>query len=200
LVYYEHDTCKRQYMLVFIKEVIKVTVNFDSHSALLITDMLNDFVEEGGTLVVPDARRIIPFLKEILMDARQQGVPVIFINDSHLEDDHEFRYWPAHAVTDTWGGEVIAELSPIPGEHIILKRRYSAFFETGLDMLLRELGVQIIYLAGVMTNVCVYSTAMDASMRDYDVVVFKDAVASLSEETDHFIFQQLKDVLQAALL
>ncbi len=177
-----------------------MAVNFDPHSAFLITDMLNDFVEEGGTLVVPDAKRIIPFLKEILEDARQQGIPVIYINDSHLEDDHEFRFWPAHAVADTWGGEVIAELAPIPGEHTILKRRYSAFFETGLDMLLRELVVQKIYLAGVMTNICVYSTAMDASMRDYEVAVFKSAVASLSEETDCFIFQQLQDVIQAVLL
>jgi nicotinamidase/pyrazinamidase len=177
-----------------------LTVDFNSHSALLITDMLNDFVEEGGTLVVPDAKRIIPFLKRILEDARQQDFPVIYINDSHLADDHEFRYWPAHAITDTWGGEVIKELAPMPGEHIILKRRYSAFFETGLDMLLRELEVQKIYLAGVMTNVCIYSTAMDASMRDYEVAVFKEAVASLSKETDRFIFQQLEDVLQAKLL
>ena len=96
--------------------------------------------------------------------------------------------------------EVITDLVPLHGDHIVFKRRYSAFFETGLDMLLRELGVHRVYITGVMTNICVYSTAMDASMRDYEITVFKDAVASLNVETDRFIFQQLEDVLQAQLI
>jgi nicotinamidase-related amidase len=181
-------------------EVVVMSVKFDPKGALIITDMLNDFVEEDGALVVPDAKKIVPNIKSILEDAREQGIPVIYIKDNHLEDDYEFNFWPKHAVTGTWGQEVIDELAPLPGEHIVPKRRYSAFFETGLDTLLRELGVQKIYLAGVMTNVCVYSTAIDASMRDYQVAVFKDAVASLSEETDRFIFRQLEEVLKAELL
>lgn len=60
--------------------------------------------------------------------------------------------------------------------------------------------VRRIYLTGVLTNICVYATALDAAMRNYGVSVFRDAVASLSEETDRFIFQQLEDVVHAELL
>ncbi len=177
-----------------------MTMMFEPESALLIIDMLNDFIEDGGALVVPQAKRIVPRLSGILAAARDQGVKVIFVTDSHREDDHEFRWWPAHAVSDTWGGMVVDELRPMPGEYIVPKRRYSAFFGTDLDTYLREMEVRKLYLAGVLTNICVYATALDASMRNYGVAVFKDAVASLSDDTDRFIFQQLEEVVHAELL
>jgi len=177
-----------------------VTVNFDRESALLIIDMLNDFIEKNGALTVPGAGRIVPRIREILEDARREGIPVIYVKDNHRPDDKEFEYWPPHAVSGTWGSEVVEELSPLPGDYIIPKRRYSAFFGTDLDNLLRELEVRKVYLTGVLTNICVYATALDASMRNYSVSVFEDAVASLSEETDLFIFKQLDEVLKAELL
>jgi len=176
------------------------TIRFDPDSALLVIDMLNDFIEEGGALVVPGAKRIVPRIEKLLGDARDQGIPVIYITDSHREDDLEFRHWPPHAVSNTWGSKVIDELEPLPGEHVIPKRRYSAFFGTDLDTYLRELGVKKIYLTGVLSNICVYATAIEASMRNYDVAVFRDGVASLSEDTDRFVFQQLQEVLHAELL
>lgn len=177
-----------------------MAVVYEERSALLIIDMLNDFIEEGGSLVVPGAKRIVPRLREILEAARSQGVPVIYVADRHRPDDREFSYWPPHAVAGTWGSEVIQELAPAPGDYIVPKRRYSAFFGTDLDNYLRELEVRKLYLAGVLTNICVYATALDAAMRNYRVAVFRDGVASLSEETDAFIFQQLKDVLQAEII
>jgi nicotinamidase-related amidase len=173
---------------------------FQAQSTLLIVDMLNDFLEEEGALVVPDAKRIVPRIRRLLEDARQQGIPVVFVTDSHRDDDREFQYWPPHAVTDTWGGQVIDELAPLAGEYIVPKRRYSAFFGTDLDTLLRELEIKRLYLTGVLSNICIYATALDASMRGYEVSVFKDGVASMSEETDNFIFRQLDEVMQAELL
>ncbi len=173
---------------------------FEADSALLVIDMLNDFIEEGGALSVPGAKRIVPRIAELIAEARREGVPVIYVTDAHREDDHEFRYWPPHAVTGSWGAGVVVELAPQAGDYIVPKRRYSAFFGTDLDNYLREMGVKTLYLTGVLTNICVYATALDASMRNYTVKVFKDAVASLSEETDRFVFQQLEEVLQAELL
>jgi nicotinamidase/pyrazinamidase len=177
-----------------------LAIEFEPDSVLLVIDMLNDFIEDEGALLVPEAKRIVPRIAQVLAHARQQGVPVIYVTDSHRPDDHEFRFWPAHAVSDTWGGEIIKELKPAQGDYIIPKRRYSAFFGTDLDTYLRELGITKLYLTGVLTNICIYATALDASMRNYHVGVFKDAVASLSEDTDRFIFGQLEDVLQAELL
>lgn len=173
---------------------------FDADSALLVIDMLNDFIEEKGSLVVPGAQRIVPRIGELLEAAREQGVPVIYIADRHRADDREFKYWPPHAVAGTWGSEVIRDLAPREGDYLIPKRRYSAFFGTDLDIYLRELGVHKLYLTGVLTNICVYATALDASMRNYQVAVFREAVASLSEETDAFIFREMEDVLQAELI
>jgi nicotinamidase-related amidase len=174
--------------------------HIDPKGALLVIDMLNDFIEEKGALVVPGAKRIVPFIREVLEEFRSLGRPVIFIKDSHRPDDAEFAYWPPHAVAGTWGGEVVEELKPLPGEYQVSKRRYSAFFGTDLDLVLRELGVEKVYLTGVLTNICVYATALDAAMRGYRVAVFRRGVASLSEETDRFIFQQLEEVLKADLL
>lgn len=177
-----------------------MAIEFEPDSIVLVIDMLNDFIEDEGALLVPGAKRIVPRIEQVLVEARQQKIPVIYITDSHRPDDHEFRYWPAHAVSDTWGGEVIKELEPGEGDYIIPKRRYSAFFGTDLDTYLRELGITKLYLTGVLTNICIYATALDASMRNFRVAVIKDAVASLSEDTDRFIFGQLEDVLQAELI
>jgi len=177
-----------------------LTIEFAPQSALLVIDMLNDFIEDEGALRVPDAKRIVPRIERIIEDARKQGIPIIYVTDSHRHDDMEFRYWPPHAISDTWGGDIIRELHPAEGDYIIPKRRYSAFYGTDLDSYLRELGIGKLYLAGVLTNICVYITAVDAAMRNYDVAVFQDAVASMSQETDAFIFQQLQEVLQAELL
>lgn len=177
-----------------------MVIDFEPESVLLVIDMLNDFIEDEGALLVPGAKRIVPRIAQVLAEARQQNVPIIYITDSHRPDDHEFRYWPAHAVSDTWGGEVVDELQPREGDYVIPKRRYSAFFGTDLDTYLRELGITKLYLTGVLSNICVYATALDASMRNYHVAVIRDAVASLSEETDRFVFAQLEDVVQAELI
>ncbi|MDY6794315.1 MAG: isochorismatase family cysteine hydrolase [Actinomycetota bacterium] len=171
-------------------------IGFEAYSALLITDMLNDFVREEGSLQVPSAIGIVPFLEEILKEARDRGIPVIFLSDTHRKDDKEFRHWPPHAVENTWGGEVIEELRPRPEEHIVKKRRYSAFFGTDLDIMLRELGVSKIYLTGVLTNICILITAVDAVMHHYEVVVIRNGVASLSDEVDEFVLQQLEEVFK----
>ncbi len=178
----------------------RMGLELKDNSALLIIDMLNDFIKEGGALVVPGAQRIVPFLADVLEKARSAGTKVIFIADNHLEGDSEFQRWPAHAIENTWGSKVVDELSPLPGEFLVRKRRFSAFFCTDLDLLLREHEIKDLYLAGVLTNICVYATALDAAMRGYNVHVFARGVASLSQETDEFIFRQLEDVLGADVI
>ncbi|OFW55935.1 MAG: hypothetical protein A2V52_03720 [Actinobacteria bacterium RBG_19FT_COMBO_54_7] len=173
---------------------------FDSRSAFVVIDMLNDFIDERGALLLPGARRIIPRISGLLEAARRQEIPVAYLTDRHRPDDREFRYWPPHAVAGTWGAEVIDELKPLPGDYIIPKRRYSAFYGTDLDIYLRELGLNKIYFTGVFTNICIYFTAVDAVTRSYEAAIFKDGVASMSEETDRFIFRQLEEVIRAELL
>ncbi len=173
---------------------------FKQGEALLVLDMLNDFIDEKGSLLVPGASRIVPRIRELIESARAAGVPVIYVCDTHRPDDKEFEHWPPHGVEDSWGGQVVDGLKPLPTEHIVHKRRYSAFFGTDLELTLSEMGVHRVLLAGVLTNICVWVTAYDASMRNFDVTVFRDAVASFSEETDRFVLSQLEQVMQADIV
>jgi len=160
-------------------------------TALIVVDMLNDFVT--GVLKCERASRIIPNIQRLLDFARKKGIPVIYANDTHLPDvDKEFEIWPPHAVVGTKGAEVIDELKPVKGDYIIQKRRYSAFYGTDLDLLLRELHVDTLILVGLVTNVCIQHTAADAFFRGYQIIVPEDCVETLTEEAQKSGIEYLK--------
>ena len=161
--------------------------------AILVIDMLNDFVH--GVLKVERAPRITPNIKRLLEHARRKGIPVIYTNDSHLPKvDREFKVWPEHAVAGSWGAEVIEELRPAEGDYIVRKRRYSAFYSTDLDLLLRELEVDTLILTGLVTDVCVQHTAADAFFRGYHIIVPRDCVDSLTEERHLSALEYMKNI------
>jgi nicotinamidase/pyrazinamidase len=169
-------------------------------TGLIIIDMLNDFVRNNGSLVVPIARDLIPNQKNLLETSRDAGLLVIFLTDSHQPDDDEFDKWPPHAVTGTWGSKIIDELVPIDGEMVIAKRRYSGFYGSDLDLTLRERGVDTIIIAGVLTDICVMYTSADASARGYKVVVVSDATGSTVSENHRFALNHMKEVHGAELV
>jgi len=164
--------------------------------ALLVVDMLNDFVKEGAPLEVPAAREILPRIGKKINWAREDKIPVIYICDSHRPTDREFNYWPPHAIEGTPGANVVEEIFPRGEDFVVKKRRYSAFLGTELDLLLRELKVNTLHLTGILTNICILYTACDAVMRDYEVVVYSDCVASVSLEDHDFALNQMRNVLK----
>jgi len=167
-----------------------------SKEALLIIDMLNDFVEEGAVLEVPSARKIIPKIKKRIEEARKKQIKIIYVCDAHQKDDKEFQKWPPHAIMGTQGAEIIEELRPQEEDFVVKKRRYSGFLGTDLDLLLRELRIGKIYIVGILTNICVFFTAAEASMRDYEVIVYADSVTTISEREHRFALAELRDVLK----
>lgn len=168
--------------------------------ALLVIDMLNDFIDENGALYVGAAgRRIIKTIKERINAARKAGDQVIFVCDRHAPDDAEFNMFPPHCCVGEKGAEIIPELTPQPGERVIPKRRYSAFFGTDLDLTLREGGVNELEIVGVCTNICVLYTAADARMLNYQVYVPREAVASFDEEAHRFALQEMEKTLGVKL-
>lgn len=169
--------------------------------ALLVVDMLADFVEPGGRLFCgEDARTIIPRVAELVEAARLAGTPVIFIVDSHLPGDAEFAMFPPHCIHGTHGAGVVEELRPRAGERVIPKRRFSGFYGTDLDLTLRELGIDDLILTGVCTNICILYTAADARMRHYRVTVPRDAVASFDQDAHNWALRQLETVLGATVI
>lgn len=164
--------------------------------ALLIIDMLNDFIAPGAPLEVPEGRRIVPAIRKRLEEARDRGTPVVYLCDAHDKDDPEFRVWPPHAVRDTPGAQVVGELAPREGEHVVRKTTYSGFYGTELEEVLQGLGSEHLVVTGVVTNICVLYTAADALMRGYEVTVPPDCVAALNEEDHAFALRQMEEVLK----
>jgi nicotinamidase-related amidase len=165
--------------------------------ALLIIDMLNDFVLEGAPLEVPETRKILPAVKREIKRARAEGNPVIYVCDSHDRDDREFSKfgWPAHAVSGTKGAQVVDEISPWQDDIIIKKTTYSGFYNSNLDNKLKSLGVDSLRLTGCVTHICVMFTASDAVLHDYRVTVVEDAVAGLTEDDHDAAIRIMKNVL-----
>lgn len=169
-----------------------------SKRAILVVDMLNDFVT--GALKCDRGLAIVPKTAELLRGAREKGVPVIFCNDEHLKGiDHELKLWGDHAIAGTEGAEVIPELELCDKDYVVPKRRYSGFFHTDLDLLLKELGVDTVILTGLHAHMCVRHTAADAYQLGYGIVVAKDATDSFTEEDYLYGIKYLKEVYGAEI-
>jgi len=159
--------------------------------SVIVVDMLNDFVT--GALKCERASRIIPNIRSLLDFARKKKIPVIYVSDAHLPGvDDELELWPPHAIVGTKGADIIEELKPVQGDYTLQKRRYSAFYETGLDPLLRGLKVDTVVLVGLVTNVCIQHTAADAFFRGYRIIVPEDCVEATTEEAQKTAIEYFK--------
>ena len=168
--------------------------------ALLITDMLNDFVNKGATLEVPAARAIIQPMRKEINKARKAQIPIIYCCDAHKVNDPEFKLWPRHAVKGTAGADVIKQLKPHKEDYVISKTYYSCFYKTSLDKLLKKLGITHLILTGVVTNICILYTTAEAYMRGYKVTIPKNCVAALTKNEHRFALQQMRHVFHAEIV
>ncbi len=169
--------------------------------ALLVVDMIHDFVHEGGALYCgPSMGRIVPVIQRELDRARAAREPIVYLTDAHLPDDAEFAMFPPHAIVGTTGAEIVPELAPGPDDVVIPKRRYSGFFGTDLDITLREKRVDTLRLVGDCTNICVLYTAADARSLGYAVEVVEDGVTSFDEEAHRNALRELEKTLGAKIV
>jgi nicotinamidase-related amidase len=151
-----------------------------ARTALIVGDMQNDFVTEGGTLVVPEAEGTIPKIQNLLALARESGIKVVFVQDTHNEGDPEWEIWGEHCREGSWGWQIVDGLRPLENEATIRKPRYDAFYGTQLDHDLRVWGVDTLIICGTVANICVHYTASSAAMRWFDVIVPRDGISSFS--------------------
>lgn len=170
-----------------------------AHTALVVIDMQNDFVDPLGALFVPTAPATLPAMAQLLQTARRSGVKVVYTQDWHTPHDPEFAIWPPHAVQDTWGAQIVPQLQPEPGDTLIKKLRYDGFYGTSLDHLLRLWGIQYLVIMGTVANICVLSTASSAALRWYRVVVPTDGISALSEFDQALTLRQVGFLYQGQL-
>lgn len=173
---------------------------------MIVIDAQNDFAARGGMFdragidisgIAAAARATQP----VLAAARSAGIPVVYLNMQHAADlsdagpregPHRIKHEPLALgavvdapdgspsrilIRDTWNTRNVPELTPEPGDIVVAKHRYSGFFETELDAVLRGLRVTQLLVTGCTTSVCVESTVRDATFRDYTCVVLEDCTA-----------------------
>ncbi len=167
-----------------------------NNKALLVIDMLNDFVEEGAPMEVAGARNIIPSIQRELDKAHRENIPIYYLCDSHSEDDPELRVWPPHAIKGTRGSNIVEPLAPAEGDTVIPKTRYDGFFGTDLDDRLNSESISELILTGVATEICIQYTGSSAIMRGYGVHVPEDCVKGLDPDLEAMSLKMLNDVLQ----
>ncbi|HEU16804.1 MAG TPA: cysteine hydrolase [Nitrososphaeria archaeon] len=168
-------------------------------SALLVVDMQNDFVDPRGRLFVPSAPDTVPRVKLLIERARSSKVPVLYTQDWHLPDDPEFKIWGEHAVAETWGSGIIADLAPGPRDLVVRKQTIDPFYGTPLDHYLRLLKVDTVVVAGTVANICVLQAVSGASVRGYNVVYPMDAVSALNEFDSELAVRQAHFVHRALI-
>jgi biuret amidohydrolase len=156
-------------------------------TALIVVDMENDFIAAGAPMECPAGRAMMPTLKRVIDVCRSDGIAVIYTAHVHRRDGSDMGLfddlYPAIAkraglVDGDPGSDIHPDLAPKEGEFLIKKHRYSAFYGTDLDIILRGRGIDTVIVTGVTTENCCHATARDAMFHDYRVVVLADATAT----------------------
>ncbi|MFW5713176.1 MAG: cysteine hydrolase family protein [Brevefilum sp.] len=163
----------------------KMQINREA-CALMIVDMQNFFLEPDSPTYTTGGSIILPNAQNLLRAFRQSNLPVIFTRHVHHPENLDAGimdwWWEGKCIEGTPESEIVPGLRPLPNEKVVFKHRYSAFYNTDLETVLRCLKIQDIVISGVMTNMCVESTARDAYFRDYRVWIPADGTGSINEE------------------
>ena len=169
-----------------------------SHTALLLIDVINDLEFEGAEQLLRHALPMARRLARLKARARRAGIPAIYVNDNFGRWQSDFRRVVDHCLEDGVRGEPIVKLlEPKDDDYFVLKPKHSAFFATTLDTLLSYLGAKTLIITGIAGNICILFSANDAYMRDFNLIVPSDCVASNTAEENRHALRQMKKVLKA---
>jgi ureidoacrylate peracid hydrolase len=153
-----------------------------ARTAVVVVDMINEFLEDGGLMVLAAGRALYTPIQQLVDAAHVAGATVVWLRDQHDDlSDPEFRKRIAHCLKGSWGTQIVDALRPGPDDIILPKSTYSGFFRTPLHQMLQAHGIDTLIMTGVVTNICVRSTSHDAFFLGYSVVVPEQCVSATSE-------------------
>ncbi len=163
----------------------KMKINRDK-SALIVIDMQYFFLDPHSPSFTCGGQAILPALKRLISAFREAGRPVIFTRHVHHPDNLDSGimgwWWKGMCLEGSPESEIHHTIAPLSDEKVILKHRYSAFYNTDLETVLRCLKIEDLVISGIMTNMCCESTARDAYYRDYRIFFPADGTGSINEE------------------
>ncbi|WP_404446736.1 cysteine hydrolase [Sutcliffiella horikoshii] len=165
-------------------------------TALLIIDIINDFQFKHGSILAEKTTRIVPNIEAIKKYMHKEGLPVIYIND-------HYNLWQAdydkimEKCRNEWSEPIMKALYPTGDDFFLIKPKHSAFFGTALHTLLSQLNVKKLILTGLAGNICVLFTANDAYMREFELVIPNDAIASADDQDHTYALRMMENVLKA---
>ncbi len=169
--------------------------------ALLVIDMLRDFIDRTGSLSCGEScRRIVPFVRKKIEEFHRRGRLVVFVRDSHRPDDLEFSLFPRHSVRNSPGAEIIPDLPVGKRDIMVPKTRYSGFYGTKLDRILKERKVTEVHVVGVLTSICVMDTVGGLRNRDYPVIVYRKGVADADPKFHRLSRDRMRKIYGAKIV
>lgn len=159
-------------------------------TGLLIIDMQHDFVSPDSALCVRGALSTIPTIRALLDTFRVCGRPIFHVIRAHAADGSDaevyrralFAQGKGLCVAGSAGAAIMPELTPLLGENVVIKTRFSGFYRTSLEDQLHKAGVSTVVIAGTQYPNCIRGTAMDALARDFHVVVVTDACSAQNQD------------------
>ena len=157
--------------------------------AVIVVDMARDFIEPGGFIAnaggseyQAKAKAIIGPLKRLLDAARSADATVVFSTDCHTPEDAEMKKWPPHSMKGTEWADIVAELTPVPGDLVLPKTTYSGFQSSSLEAELKARDIETLYITGLHTDCCCRHTSGDAFQKGFDLVWVTDALQAFTDE------------------
>ncbi len=180
--------------------------------ALIVVDMQNGFVSKGGSydklgMNTPNYRAIVPKLKELIEFCRTMDIPIFYTEavkeasgidmlthiHNFLPKSRQERLKVPICVRGTWDGITMDELKPKESDHVVIKRRDSAFQDTELRVWLQSLGVNLLVFTGIDTSICVETSLRDGFNIGYDVMIISDATASGNQRHYETTLERVRD-------
>lgn len=171
--------------------------NKKSKTALLIIDMLNTFDFPEGALLAKKSLPVAKRIAKLKAALKKKGIPSIYVNDNfgHWQSDWK-KVFESCSAANSRGCKIADVMKPQEDDYFVLKPKHSGFYCTNLELLLQDLGVKELIITGVAGNICVLFTVNDAHMRQFEIWVPGDCVASNTESENSFALRQMKHVLK----
>jgi nicotinamidase-related amidase len=168
--------------------------------ALLLVDVINDLQFEGSRQIIPYVLPMAKNIRKLKRRAKKANVPVIYVNDNFGIWRSDFKKIVRRCENSPAAKSLIQLLKPQPDDYFVLKPKHSGFYSTVLDVLLSHLGARKLILTGLAGNVCVLFTANEAFVRNYEIIVSADCVASNSQSENQRALKFMERYLKAKIL